>query len=315
MLARPDRRGDLVTDLAYDVPTITILTLIGADIAPGGHLQALVRLPRRDDLGRPERRGADPARPQPRRVLAGVPAPGRRGPRGRRRQPDRATWSRSQQDGAEITDHEIASVCYSLLFAGHETTTTLISNALRVLLAHREQWQADRRRPQAHPRRHRRGAALQPARSSAGGARPCKDTEVGGVAIPEGAAAAAPDGLGQPRREQFDAGEAFDITRPNAREHLSFGYGIHYCLGNMLAKLQARIALEEVARLAPEPALEKPDAIAFGDNLSFRVPEIRPRHLGGLSKLMQSNDTSSSSTAASSRSSSCSAASAPPWSP
>lgn len=48
---------------------------------------------------------------------------------------------KAQKDGAEISDHEIASVCYSLLFAGHETTTTLIANTLRVLLAHPEQWQ------------------------------------------------------------------------------------------------------------------------------------------------------------------------------
>ena len=48
----------------------------------------------------------------------------------------------AQQAGAEITDHEIASLCYSLLFAGHETTTTLIANSIRVLLSHRDQWDA-----------------------------------------------------------------------------------------------------------------------------------------------------------------------------
>ena len=47
----------------------------------------------------------------------------------------------AQGAGAEITDHEIASLCYSLLFAGHETTTTLIANSLRVLLGHREAWE------------------------------------------------------------------------------------------------------------------------------------------------------------------------------
>ena len=49
---------------------------------------------------------------------------------------------RAQESGQEITDHEIASLLYSLLFAGHETTTTLISNCFRVLLAHRDQWEA-----------------------------------------------------------------------------------------------------------------------------------------------------------------------------
>ena len=75
----------------------------------GRHLQALVRLPGRDDLGRPERRGADPARAQPRRVLAGMPAPGRPRQGARRRQPHRG-HGKAQAEGAEISDHEIASL-------------------------------------------------------------------------------------------------------------------------------------------------------------------------------------------------------------
>jgi cytochrome P450 len=47
-----------------------------------------------------------------------------------------------QRDGAEITDHEIASFCYSLLTAGHETTTNLIANGLLALLRHPEAWTA-----------------------------------------------------------------------------------------------------------------------------------------------------------------------------
>ena len=78
------------------------------------------------------------------------------------------------------------------------------------------------------------------------------------------------------RSGKFENGEDFDISRPNAREHLSFGFGIHYCLGNMLAKLQAKIALEEVARLAPNLKLQDPENIAFRENLSFRVPETVP---------------------------------------
>ena len=104
-----------------------------------------------------------------------------------------------------------------------------------------------------------------------------KDTEVGGVEIPEGARAAAADGLGQPRRRPVRRRRGLrHHPRRNAREHLSFGFGIHYCLGNMLAKLQAKIALEEVARLAPNLQLENPEAIEFRENLSFRVPETVP---------------------------------------
>src|SRR5699024_9182107 len=53
-----------------------------------------------------------------------------------------ADMVRDQDNGAEIDAHEIASLLCSQLSAGHETTTTLISNAVRVLLAHRDQWEA-----------------------------------------------------------------------------------------------------------------------------------------------------------------------------
>jgi cytochrome P450 len=157
----------------------------------------------------------------------------------------------------------------------HETTTTLISNALRELLARPEQWKQLVEDPKKIP------AAIDEVLRYAGSIvgwrrKALKDTEVGGVAIEAGSQLLLLMGSANRDEGKFDAGEDFDITRPNAREHLSFGYGIHYCLGNMLAKLQAKIALEEVARLAPELQLEKPEAIAFRENLSFRVPETVP---------------------------------------
>ena len=93
---------------------------------------------------------------------------------------------RDQENGAEIDDHEVASLLYSLLFAGHETTTTLISNAVRVLLAHREQWDAIVEEPKkiakAIDEVLRYSGSIVAWRRKA-----LKDTEVGGVPIPEGA--------------------------------------------------------------------------------------------------------------------------------
>lgn len=84
--------------------------------------------------------------------------------------------------------------------------------------------------------------------------------------------------MGSANRDEakFADSETFDIERPNAREHLSFGFGIHVCLGNMLAKLQARIALEELVRLAPNLKLVDPEGIDFRKNLSFRIPTAVP---------------------------------------
>jgi cytochrome P450 len=89
--------------------------------------------------------------------------------------------------------------------------------------------------------------------------------------------------MGSANRDEsrFPDPNTFDITRRNAREHLAFGYGIHYCAGSMLAKLQATVAVEEVARLAPDLRLLDHDAIRFGDNLSFRAPVAVPVTWGG----------------------------------
>lgn len=270
MLARPERRGDLVRDLAYDVPTITILTLIGADLGMVGTYKtwsdsraAMTWGDLSDDEQVPHahnlvdywaecRRLVDEAHETERDSLVG-------------------DMVRMQADGDPISDHEIASICYSLLFAGHETTTTLISNALRVLLTHPEQWQQVVADPTRIP------AAVDEVLRYSGSIvgwrrRALRDTEIGGVAVPKGADILLLMGSANRDETRFEDGESFDIARPNAREHLSFGFGIHYCLGNMLAKLQAKVALEEVARLAPGLTLADDADIHFGDNLSFRAP-------------------------------------------
>lgn len=274
MLGRPERTGDMVADLAYDIPTITILTLIGADTAEidkykrwsdsraamtWGNLNDEEQIPHAHNL-------VDYWQECQRLVQAAHEHGG-----------DNLTADlvAAQAGGAEITDHEIASVLYSLLFAGHETTTTLISNCVRVLLAHPEQWQQLVAEPKKIP-----GAIdeiLRYSGSIVGWRRKAlKDTTIGGVTIPAGAGVLLLMGSANRDDARFEDGEAFDISRPNAREHLSFGFGIHYCLGNMLAKLQAKIALEEITRLLPTLTLTEPESITFRENLSFRVPESVP---------------------------------------
>ncbi|RAN79543.1 cytochrome [Bacillus sp. SRB_336] len=274
MRSRPERTGDMVADLAYDIPTITILTLIGADTAKidtykrwsdsraamtWGNLDDEEQIPHAHNL-------VDYWQECQRLVQEAHEHGG-----------DSLTADlvAAQAAGAEISDHEIASVLYSLLFAGHETTTTLISNCVRVLLAHPEQWQQLVAEPKKIP-----GAIdeiLRYSGSIVGWRRKAlKDTTVGGVPIPAGAGLLLLMGSANRDDARFEDGEDFDISRPNAREHLSFGFGIHYCLGNMLAKLQAKIALEEITRLLPTLTLTEPESITFRENLSFRVPESVP---------------------------------------
>jgi len=274
MLASPEHRGDIFRDLAYDVPTVTILTLIGADVEQVGKFKrwsdsraAMTWGDLSDQEQIPHAHNLVEYWQECQRLVRVAHEEGG----------DNLTADlvKAQQDGAEITDHEIASVLYSMLFAGHETTTTLISNAVRVLLAHPEQWRQLVEEPKKIP------AAIDEVLRYSGSIvgwrrKALKDTQVGGVQIPEGGQLLLLMGSANRDESRFADGEEFDISRSNAREHLSFGYGIHYCLGNMLAKLQAKIALEEIVRLAPNLKLENPEAIEFRENLSFRVPETVP---------------------------------------
>lgn len=267
-------KGDMVKDLAYDIPTITILTLIGADTAQvdtykrwSDSRAAMTWGDLSDEEQIPHAHNLVEYWQECLRLVQNAHDNGG----------DNLTADlvRAQDEGAEISDHEIASVLYSLLFAGHETTTTLISNCVRVILAHPEQWQKLVDDPKAIAPAI--DEVLRYSGSIVGWRRKAlKDTTIDGVEIPEGAGILLLMGSANRDSVRFEDGEEFDIARPNAREHLSFGFGIHYCLGNMLAKLQAKICLEEITRMIPTLQLVDPEDIEFRKNLSFRVPETVP---------------------------------------
>jgi cytochrome P450 len=66
--------------------------------------------------------------------------------------------------------------------------------------------------------------------------------------------------------------DRFDIRRPEAAEHLSFGFGPHYCLGAPLARLEARVVLEELTAALPTLRLRPGQTFAFAPIIGFRGP-------------------------------------------
>jgi cytochrome P450 len=175
------------------------------------------------------------------------------------------------EDPEAFTLDEIASILFSLSFAGHETTNYLIGNVVRRLLEDRARWERIVADPGAIP-----GAVEETLRFDPSvpvwrrvTTRPAT---VGGVDLPAGAklflwlAAAGRDA------SVFPEPDAFDLDRDNARRHLAFGRGIHYCLEATLGKLEAELALEELARRFPELALMDDRPLSFHPNISFRGP-------------------------------------------
>jgi cytochrome P450 len=274
MLARENRTGDMFMDLAYEIPTITILTLIGADLSMldtykrwSDSRAAMTWGDLSDEEQVPHAHNLVEYWQECQRLVAEAKEKGG----------DNLTADlvKAQQEGAEISDHEIASLLYSLLFAGHETTTTLIANCFRLLPTYRDQWQALVEDPQRIP------AAIDEVLRYAGSIvawrrMATRDAEIAGQQIKKGQGVLLLQGSANRDESRFENGEEFDIARANAREHLSFGFGIHYCLGNMLAKLQAKICLEEAVRMVPSLQVVGGADIPFRENLSFRVPETVP---------------------------------------
>ena len=176
-----------------------------------------------------------------------------------------------QKAGEEITDREIAAVCYSQLFAGHETTTSLIGNGIRELLTHRESWEQICANEKLIPKAINEILRYSPSIIS--WRRRCVETTVvGGVEIPKDSNVLMIMASGNRDTSMFEDGETFDITRKNARKHLSFGFGIHYCIGSALALLEFKLILKELTTRIPNLRLTPNQTYEFASNTSFRAP-------------------------------------------
>jgi cytochrome P450 len=151
----------------------------------------------------------------------------------------------------ELSHEDLLGMAFLLLVAGHETTTHLLANSL-VLLSDRPDL-ADRLR--AEPGLLERGAIdelLRWVSPVQGQSRTTtREVELGGARLPAGARVHLLLGSANHDERQYADPEAVDLARsPNY--HVAFGHGVHYCLGANLARLEARIALEEILTRLPD---------------------------------------------------------------
>ncbi|MGG7565199.1 cytochrome P450 [Rhodovulum sp. DZ06] len=187
---------------------------------------------------------------------------------------------RLQAEGAEITNDEIAGCLYSTLFAGHETTSTFMGNYVIEALGNRAAWEAIKDDPSLIPNAVEEMLRFTP--SVVGWRRKARHAKViGGVELPAGAEILMLTGSANRDDAQFPDGETLDITRKNARTHLSFGYGIHYCLGFQLAKMEAQVLVRQLAERFPDLELADGFEAQYHRNITFRVPSSVMVQKGG----------------------------------
>ena len=240
---------DLVREFSAPLPTIVIAELLGVPPADQEWFKEKSTEVAQFDPTRLDRsRSAEAMGPalELARYLAEVLAQ-------RRREPCDDLLSAllaAEIDGQHLREPELIGFAFLLLVAGNETTTNLISNAAIQLDRHRDQ---------------RRLLVEDPARISRAveeflrydspvqglGRTTTAPVTLHGTTIPEGGKVLLLFGSANRDEQKFPRPESFDVLRdPNP--HLAFGFGAHFCLGANLARLEARVAFEELLGRLPD---------------------------------------------------------------
>ncbi|MGH7964193.1 MAG: cytochrome P450, partial [Candidatus Binatia bacterium] len=180
---------------------------------------------------------------------------------------------RAEEENQTLTSEEVLSLAGFLLLAGNETTTNLIGNAVLALCDHPDQLarvRADRTLvPRVIEEVLRYDGPIQSLPRMA-----AHEVEVAGTTIPAGALVLLVVGSANHDERKFPDPDRFDIMRP-AEGHIGFGFGIHFCLGAQLARLEGKVALE--ALLARFPQLSRAeDQITRINSFTVRGPRTLP---------------------------------------
>lgn len=198
----------------------------------------------------------------------------------RRRQPREdliTALIRAEEERQMLSGNEVLALLVVLLLAGNETTTNLLGNAVLSLLEHPAELAKVRADRALTPSlveevlRYESPVQLIFRRTT-------KEVELSGTTIPAGAVVFLLLGSANRDEEKFRDPDRFDVLR-NPRDHVAFGYGIHYCLGAELARLEAKVALESL--LFECPAFSCPvDTIPRVASILVRGPQRLPLTFG-----------------------------------
>jgi len=155
----------------------------------------------------------------------------------------------AEEEGNKLSEGELVSTCMLLLIAGHETTVNLIGNGLLALLQHPDQMRLLKNDP----------ALIQTAVEELlrfdgpvqrTGRMTTAEVEIGGTRIPKDSIVVSAIGAANRDPQHFPDPDRLDISRKENR-HIAFGFGIHFCLGAPLARIEGQIAIGALMRRLP----------------------------------------------------------------
>ncbi len=184
-------------------------------------------------------------------------------------------------DGTLPEVHEVVRIAANLFAAGQETTVRMLSSALRIIAEQpeiQERLRDDRRLiPNFLEETLRFETPLKgPFRLSR------VPTAVGGVDLPAGTSAALLVGAANRDPRRFECPNEFRVDRPNARQHLAFGHGVHTCAGAPLARSEGRVALERILDRMHDIRISDAEHGPAGDR---RFSYLRTYMIRGLTQL------------------------------
>jgi cytochrome P450 family 150 subfamily A5 len=148
-------------------------------------------------------------------------------------------------DGSTPLVHDVALIAANLFAAGQETTVRLLTASFRILAERPELQQLLRDERDRIPNFIEETLRLEsPIQGSFRLAR--RSTTLGGVDLPAGTTVFVAAGAANHDPTHFERPDQFQVDRPNARQHVAFGHGIHTCAGAPLARAEARVTIERI---------------------------------------------------------------------
>jgi cytochrome P450 len=150
---------------------------------------------------------------------------------------------------------ELMATLFLIFVAGHETTTNAIGNAARWLLQDPARWRLLGRQPELIPNAIEELIRFDSAVRNATFRFTAHDVEIGGELVPAGEVVLVSLQAANRDPSRFPEADVLDLCRADARGHLSFGHGIHHCLGASLGRMELEIVLGALTRQFPDARL------------------------------------------------------------
>ena len=268
-------RMDLIEDFAYPIPVVVICEMLGVPVEDHERFKSWgLDLARGlDAVLLPPGSGVVERSLAARRALAEyfreLIAARRKAPRGDLL----SALIAAEEAGDSLSEDELLSTCVLLLIAGHETTVNLIGNGTLALLRHPDQLRRLREDPGVI------GTAIEELLRFDGPVQrtarvPSADMTIGGREIGKGEMVMPFIGAADRDPSQFSDPERLDIGRTENR-HIAFGWGIHFCLGAPLARVEGQIAINTLVRTLPKLALAT-DRPEYRQSLTLRGLKTLP---------------------------------------